>query len=831
MYGPFQDFRHSLRLLRLNPAFALVAIASLALGTGANTAIFQLLDTIRLRTLPVQAPQQLVEFRIDDMIHARGSWLRNAALTNPLWEEIRKHNEPFSGMFAWATDDFDLATRGESHQTTALWVSGDFFRVLGIEPVLGHLFTARDDQPGCALAPGVVLSYSFWQRQFGGDPSIVGRQIWLGQHHLQVAGVTPASFFGLEVGRNFDIALPICSASAWYGSSDRLDSGITWWLTVMARLRPGMALEHSAAMMRGRSAGIFNATLPAGYPADSVKPYVAMKLLTIPAGHGLSALRDQYSRPLTLLLAIAGLVLLVACFNLANLMLVRATARQRELAVRLAIGASRARLAWQLFLDGLLISVAGSVGGLVLAQALIRFLLGFLTSPTNPLFVDLSLDIRVFAFATGTAVLTCLIFSIFPALQAVRTDPGEALKTGGRSASSGRSQIALRRSLVVSQIAVSLVLLIASLLFVRSLRNLLNLDPGFQPRGMVLADLDFSPLKLTPGRRLSLRRDVLERIRAISSVQRASEATVVPLTGGDWNNRVWRDGSDLSHAFVSLRTMIGTQYFRTMGTPLVAGRELDEHDVAASAKVAIVNEEFARELTGSPNAVGKRFWVEPTPFEPQTSYEIVGVVKNMKYHDLREQSQPIMYMPMWTRVLQSSQDRLLIRYRGDFASATAGLRNTLRTISPEIRYSLTPYDNWIEDSLVRERLMAALSGIFGVLAILLSAVGIYGVISYTVASRTTEIGIRMALGAEPRSVIRLLLQETSGLLVAGVVIGTVLAFFVGRTAASLIFGINSYDPLSYLAAVISLCVVGIAASYVPAWRGSKVTPILALRRE
>ncbi len=826
-----QDLRYSLRLLYLNPVFTFVAIASLALGTGANTAIFQLLDTIRLRTLPVQAPQQLVEFRIDDTTHARGNWLRPSALTNPLWEEIRKHNKPFSGMFAWATDDVDLATQGESHQATALWVSGDFFRVLGIQPALGHLFTARDDQRGCALTPGAVLSYRFWQRQFGADPNIIGRQVWLGQHHLQVSGVTPPSFFGLEVGRSFDIALPICSATAWYGNSDRVDSGITWWLTVMARLRPGTTLEQAAAMMRAQSAGIFNATLPAGYPSDSVKPYLAMKLLTTPAGHGLSALRDQYSRPLTLLLAIAGLVLLVACFNLANLMLVRATARQREMAVRLAIGASRARLAWQLFLDGLLISIAGSIAGLVLAQALIRFLLGFLTTPINQLFVDLSLDVRVFAFTAGTAVLTCLIFSIVPALEAARTDPGEALKTGGRNASSGRSQIALRRSLVISQIAVSLVLLIASLLFVRSLRNLLNLDPGFQPRGMVLADLDFSPLKLSPARRLSLHRDVLEHIRAIPSVQAASEATVVPLTGGDWNNRAWRDGSDLSHAFDSLRTMIGTQYFRTMGTPRVAGRELNEHDFSSAAKVALVNEEFARELTGSPNAIGKYFWVEPTPYEPQTSYEIVGVVKNTKYRDLREQSQPIMYMPMWPRVLQSSQDRLLIRYRGDFASATAGLRNTLRTISPEIRYSCTPYDNWIEDSLVRERLMAALSGIFGVLAILLSAVGIYGVISYTVASRTTEIGIRMALGAEPRSVIRLLLQETSGLLVAGAVIGTLLAFFAGRTAASLIFGVSSYDPLTYLTAVISLCVVGVAAGYIPAWRGSKVTPIVALRRE
>lgn len=829
--GMIQEIRYSFRLLRLSPGFALLAIASLALGTGANTALFQLLDSVRLRTLPVSAPQQLVELRVDDMTHARGNWLRDAALTNPLWEQIRQNHEAFSGMFAWSTSGFDLSLHGESHPATALWVSGDFFHVLGVQPIHGRLFTARDDRRGCGLIPGAVLSYSFWQREFGGDPNVIGREVWLGKHRVQVTGVTPPAFFGLEVGRTFDIALLLCSTSAWYGSNERLDSGITWWLTVMARLRPGVSLAQAAAFMRTRSAVVFQATLPAGYPPDSIKPYLAMKLVTIPAGHGLSQLREQYSRPLILLFAITGLVLFVACFNLANLMLVRAATRQREMAVRVAVGASRVRLVRPLLIEGLLLATVGSGAGLLLAGGLSRFLVSFLATSDNAIFLDLSLDFRIFAFTAVTAILTCLTLSILPAWQAARIDPGEALKTAARTATVGRRQLGLHRLLVVLQIAMSLVLLTASLLFVQSLRNLLNLHPGFQTHGLLLADLDFSSLRLSPAHLVSLRRDVLERVRAIPSVGVASEATVVPLTGGDWNDRVWRNGSDLSRAFVSLRTVTGTQYFHTMETPLLAGRELDEHDIESASKVAVVNEEFARELTGKPNPIGARFWVEATPYEPQTSYEIVGVVKNTKYRDLREPFQPIMYMPMWRRALEGTRDRLLIRSASSWELLTTSLRATLAAVSPEIRYSFRVFDTFVEDSLVRERLMATLAGMFGLLAIVLSVVGLYGVTSYTVAHRTAELGIRIALGADGRSVIRLILRDTLFLVITGLVMGIPLTFVAGRAAATTLFGISSYDPLTYLMAVTSLCAVAVVASYIPAWRASKLNPIFALRQE
>lgn len=823
----WQDIRYALRLFRLSPSFAVVAIVSLALGTGANTAIFQLFDAIRLRTLPVKAPQELVELRIDDMLHARGNWLRDAAMTNPLWEQIRTRQQAFSGVFAWASESFDMSRSGELREVAGLWVSGDFFRVLGVEPVLGRLFTASDDRRGCGLTPGAVVSYGFWQRELAGDPdAIAGRKILIGKNRVEVIGVTPPEFSGLEVGRRFDVALPICSEPAWHPGEGRLDSGTTWWLTVMGRLKPNVSMGRAAALFRANSAGIFEATLPTGYPTASVKPYLAMKLLAIPAGNGISRMREQYSKPLMLLLAIAGLVLLIACANLASLMLARASARRREMAVRLAVGASRARLARQLATESLLLALSGASLGLLLARALSRFLVSFLATGDDPTFVALHQDLRIFAFAVALAILTCLVFATTPVLRAARTDPGEALKSGsGR----GRGRIGLRRVLVASQFAVSLVLVMGTLLFARSLRNLKTLDAGFQQHGMLIADLNLSSLPLHPGRALSLRREVLARVRAIPAVEAAAEVTIVPLSGANWNNRVWMDGSDSEHARVSLRSMIGTQYFRALRTPLVAGREFDEHDLGPGSKAAIVNEEFVRELAGGKNAVGRRIWIEATPYEPQIAFEIVGVARNTKYRDLREEFQPILFTPLSQAALTRPHCRLVIRSSARLDSLATQVRSMLTRTSPDIRYSFHVFDTRVQESLLRERLMAALSGVFGVLAMVLTAAGLYGVISYMVARRTSEIGIRVALGADRGAVIALILREAAVVLAAGLGTGTLLALAAGRAATALLFGLEWYDPLTLAAAGISLAVVAAAASYLPARRAARVNPAIALR--
>jgi predicted permease len=495
------------------------------------------------------------------------------------------------------------------------------------------------------------------------------------------------------------------------------------------------------------------------------------------------------------------------------------------------VGASRARLARQLVTEGLLLAVTGAGLGLLLARWLSRFLVSFLTTGNDPTFVAMPHDFRIFGFTAALAVLTCLVFESMPVLRAARTDPGEVLKSGARSLTQGRERHGLRRTLVASQIAVSLVLLMGTLLFVRSLRKLETVDPGFQTRGMLVMDVNFSGLSLPPGRAVSFQREILDRVRSIPGVEAAAQITILPLTGANWNNRFWMDGSDLAHARVALRSMIGTEYFRTFRTTLVAGREFDERDQTSVAKVAIVNEEFTREVMGGVNAVGKRIWVEPTPYVPQTALEIVGVVKNAKYRDLREEFQPVVFVPMSQAALERAASSIMIRSRIHPDTLVRSLRTVIVGISPDLRYSFRGFNAWVEDSLLRERLMATLSGLFGVLAVLLTAVGLYGVISYTVTQRTNEIGIRIALGADRRMVIALILRETAVVLAAGLGAGTLLTRVVGRAAATLLFGLEPYDPLTLLIAGISLAVLAGAASYLPAWRAASVNPVIALRQD
>jgi putative ABC transport system permease protein len=827
----WHDTRYALRLVRLNSSFAAVAIVSIALAAGANTAIFQLLDAISLRALPVQSPQELVELRIDDMTHARGSWLRDNALTNPLWEQIRARQQVFQGMFAWADEPLNISTNGEFRSVAGLWVSGDFFRVLGVQPILGRAFTLADDQRGCGQIPPAVVSYGFWRRELGGDASAIGRKVAIGENRIDVVGVTPPSFFGLEVGRRFDIALPICAAPGWHRDNGVLDSGTIWWLTVMGRLKPGLSIEQAAAHFRAISAGIFQASLPADYPPVSVKPYLAMKLLAIPAGFGISRLREQYSEPLGMLMAIAGFVLLIACANLANLMLARASGRRREMAVRLAVGASQGRLIQQLLTEGLLLAAAGAVFGLLLAQVLSRFLVSFLTTSDDPVFVNLHLDWRVFIFTAGLAILTSLLFALAPALRAAGTGLGSALKSGNRSMTPGREGLSQRRVLAASQIALSLVLISAALLFVRSLRNLVTLDPGFHSPGILIADMDFRGMHLPPGRALSFRREILESLRAIPGVEAAAEATIVPVSGGNWNNRMWMDGQDSAHAQDALRSMIGDGYFRTLKTPLIAGREFDAHDLASYANVAVVNEKFARDFNGVANVVGRRFWIEATPYFPEISYEIVGVVKNAKYRDMREDFQPVIFTPLSEVALTRPSARMMIRSAARTDALVTAVRSTLARISPNIGYSFGVLNTRIQQSLLRERLMATLSGLFGILAAVLTAVGLYGVISYTVARRTSEIGIRIALGAGRRSVIGLIFRETVLFLLAGLGAGTILSLLAGRSVAKFLFAVKPNDPLTLAMAGIAIAFVAAAASYLPARGAAAVDPVTALRQE
>ena len=825
-----QDLRYALRSLRKSPGFTMVAVLSLALGSGANTAIFQLLDAIRLRALPVARPEELVEIRVDDMTHARGTWVRDSALTNPLWEKIREQREPFSGLLAWADEPLEIARSGDTRQVAGLWVSGDFFHVLGVHPLLGRVFAPVDDHRGCGLAPGAVLSEGFWRQEFGGNPDIVGHHVPLGKSDIEIIGVTPKEFFGLEVGRRFDIALPICAEPAWHGGAGRLDSGTVWWLTVMARLRPEVSRARAAAFLRARSAEVFEATLPSRYPSESVAPYQAMKLTVSPAAEGLSHMREQYSTPLVLLLVITGLVLLIACVNLAHLMLARAAARQRDVAVRLAIGASGLRLARQLIAESLLLAIAGVAAGLLMAQFIGKAFVTLLSDRSSP-FLDLSLDVRTFAFTIALSVLTCVMFAAIPVLRVARADPALALGAGNRPGIAG-ARVGFRRILIITEVALSLLLLTGALVFARSLKNLEILDAGFQPHGLVINDVNYSDLHVPPERALAFRRELLTRIRATPAVEAAAEVVILPGTNSNWNNRIWMEGADPAAAPDVYRNMIGSDYFRTMGTTVIAGREFDEQDASATApKVAIVNEAFAHKFVAARTVLGQHLWVEATPFEPSSSYEIVGVVKDSKYLNLREDFRPIVFVPLSSDILKRPAVELVVRSRAQSAAVISSVRRALDGLSPGMRYSFRVFDAVLQDSVQSERLMATLSEPFAALAVLLTAVGLYGIALYTVAQRTREIGIRLALGAEPRAVTAVILREAATVTLLGLCIGAFLTVAAGRTVSALLFGLEPYDPgpVSLAACLVTLVVT--CASYLPARRAARIDPLIALRSD
>ena len=826
------DLSFALRMLRKSPGFTAVAVLSLALGIGANTAIFQLLDAVRLKTLPVKAPQELAEVRIVDMQGARGSFsTRYNAVTNPIWEQLRDRQQGFSGIVAWGTGTFNLAQGGETRPARALWVSGDFFNVLGVPPMLGRVLAPSDDQRGCS-SPGLVISHAFWQKEYGGEPNVLGRKITLANHPFEIVGVTPPSFFGLEVGRNFDLALPVCADAILSGANNSLDSGTTWWLMVTGRLKPGWSMQQATSNLQAISPELFQTTLPANYPPISVNSYRGFQLEAVNASSGYSTLREDYERPLWLLFGIAGLVLLIACANLANLLLARASGREREMAVRQALGASRWRLMRQLLAESLLLAAVGAALGALLAQNLSRFLVTFLNTSGNNVFLDLGLDWRVLGFAAGVAALTSVLFGLMPAFRATRIEPGAAMKASGRGLTAGRERFSLRRALVVVQVALSLVLVAGALLFSRSLNKLETVDTGFRQDGILVTQAGFSRLDIAPERRLSFKRQMLDGIRAIPGINAAAETNIVPLSGNGWGNVVWMDGTDTQRKLDVSFSQISPNYFQALNVPLLAGRDFNDHDAANAPKVAIVNETFARKLLDGVSPIGQRFRKEATPTTPETVYEIVGLAKDTKYEDLRENFGPIAYLVNSQEPGTTSTGvQFVIHSNLPKAELTAAVKRVLAEVNPAISIRFIDFKSMIGESMLRNRLMATLSGFFGLLALLLASIGLYGILSYGVASRTKEIGIRMALGAHSREVLSLVLREALLLVVVGVVVGLPVVFASTRFASTLLFNLTPTDPLSLAGAALLLFAVAFVAGYIPARRATKVDPLVALRYE
>jgi putative ABC transport system permease protein len=825
----WHDVENALRVFTKSPGFSLVVVATLALGIGANTALFELLDAVLLQSLPVKNPQQLAQVRLVDTAKARGSFSSAyPVLNNPIWEKLRDDHPGFAGVAAWRDTGFATDSGGDARYVNGLYVSGGFFDVLGVEPVAGRVFTAEDDRPGCGL-PGAVISYDFWQQQFGGSPAL-GQKLRLNDKPVEIIGVTPPKFFGLAVGTSFDVAVPIC-AQPTLESMSRMNSSTQWWLSIIGRLDPRESVQQVAAHLSAISPGIFASTLRPGYPPESVKDYLGMKLTAEPSAAGVSILRDTYSDPLRFLLGIAGLVLLITCANLASLMLARTTARERDMAVRLAIGASRWRLIRLVLAESLLLSLAGALAGAAVAQALSRGLIAYLSSPNNPISLDFKLDWRLFAFLFGLSLLTSLLFGLAAALRASRTAPGAAMKTGGRGLTAGRGRLGFRGALVVSQVALSLVLLFSALLFIRSLRNLLADDPGFHAKGVLIAGVDFSRLQIPLDHDAVFQREILDRIRSIPGVDDAADTSVVPLSGESWSNSVWIDGHDSNLRQNSNFTSVSPDYFNTLRIPMIAGRDFNDRDTAQSPRVALVNEAFARKLGLGANVIGARFWREATPSTPQQLNLIVGLVKDTKYRAVRRPAGPVAYLALAQDSDTGSDMQILVRSRLPIDATEQAVRRTLHDLSAGISFDFKSLEDQIRQTLLAERLLATLSAFFGVLAVLLAMTGLYGVMSYTVTERTTEIGIRMALGARRSSITAMMLTKAVTLLAVGLGLGAALSLAAASAARALLFGLKPRDPATLVGAALLLALVTVVASLVPSMRAANVNPIDSLRAE
>jgi predicted permease len=829
-----RDARFGFRAMKRSPGLTLVAVLSLALGIGANTAMFSLLNALLLKSLPVEEPSKLVLFGAgrwggsQDTLPDR-SW---ELFSFPFYREISEQNQVYSGVTAVHSIEFSAhgsVDGGRPELLKADLVSGSFFSLLGVKPVLGRALQEADDQtPGAS--PVAVASYSWWKRRFGNNPSILGKTFRFESTVYTIVGVAPPGFFGTTVGQTPDLWIPLSMekeiSPGWNGLNDKFFQS----LYVIARLKPGVTVEQASA----NTNLLFKQILRGEYvsPQPTPKELAAIQHAQIDltsAARGLSNLRIQYSLSLEILMVVSGLVLLIACANIANLLLARGTARSREFAVRAALGASRLRLAVQLVTESLLFALLGAGLGVALAWRAGDFLLAMATGGgQTPLSV--APDLRVLSFSLLLTILTALLFGMAPAIRSTRFQLTPSLKDG-RGAASAPSKTPLARALLVSQIALSLVLLAGAGLFLRTLLNFAHVDTGFEKQNVLVFQLDEYAAGYKPDARLgNLLNQIEERVGAIREV-RAASFSMFTFNQGEWSNDVTLEGisRNSENSEEVLMNRVGAGYFAAFGLPVLSGRTFTPQDNERAPKVAVINETMARRFFPRESAIGRHFGFGDDPTH-SGDYEIIGIVKNAKYESLRERPHPSAYFPHSQNV--TYLPNLEVRFSGDAAEISQQVRQAIEEVARDVPIGeVSTLSDEVDHSVSKYRLVAQLSAFFGLLAVFLVSIGVYGLFSYTVARRTNEIGIRMALGARPSEIMEMVLREGALLTFLGLIMGLSISLGLTRLLSSFLFDVGPNDPLTFALATIFLILVSLMACYIPARRATRVDPIVALRYE
>ena len=813
------DLRDAIRSVFSSPIVTTAAVLSLALGIGANTALFSIVNSVLLRPLPVREPERLMLLGIGEEMEY--IW------TSRMWDELRNsHANLFDGMVASNGTRFDIASGGPVQQIDAYYVSASYFAVLDVRAVLGRVFTAEDEaRDGGADGPVTVISHEYWQRRFNGDVDVIGRTMTIERVTFTIVGVTPAGFYGLDVGDRFDVLVPLGMEPRLTPFHSRIVND-SEWLTVMVRLRQGQSVESLASALRAVQRPFREATLPAGWPLEE---YIAEPFRVQPAATGTSYVRYRFTQPLVVLSVVAVLVLLIACANIANLMLARAVGRRREFGVRLALGAPRWRLARQVLVESLVVAGAGAMIGLMFAQWGAHILLHQFSTDTFTVRLDLPIDWRVTAFTVVATGLTALLSGTVPALRASRSNPLLSLRATADAPAGGWG---MGSALVAAQVGLSVVLLVAAGLFIRTFVTLSTGDSGFVTAGLMTVHLDGRHSGLAPADRVRTFEEVRKVAATVPAVSSAVVAPFAPFNGGgmrfpvDLEGAAPRSGRDRMVWGVA----VSPGWFVTVGPPLAAGRDFTDRDTAQSPPVAIVNEEFVRVFLGGAPPLGRLFRggqsAQPAPVE------IVGLARNAHYRTLRQPVLPLVFLPVAQATNREAFPfaTLIIRTQvSDPALLARPLTAAIGSVNRDLSLTFQPYATRLRSMLVRERSIAVLSAFFGGLALLLSAVGLYGVTAYNVHRRRREIGVRIALGAVPGMVIRLVIRRVAVLVAIGALSGAVVALWAARLVESLLFGLEARDPATTVMAVSVLAAVAAFAAWLPARRAARLDPSVVLR--